>query len=197
MRRTIMIRPLLMSAVVCVVFATGCAKHPVTAQTSAPSPAGPAVSTAPPASTAPPSPSRPMAAPPGAPPAGPSNTTLRPAPIEFAHVSDVADVHFDFDKYEIRPTDVAILEANARWLHARADHILLIEGHCDDRGTSEYNVALGERRARAAMNYLVSRGIRSDRITLVSYGEDRPACTDETESCWTRNRRAHFKVKRR
>jgi peptidoglycan-associated lipoprotein len=190
-----MIRRLSMSAVVCVAFLTGCAKQPVTTQTSAPAPTGPAVSTASPAATAPASPSRATAAPPATPRAGSSST--RPAPADFVHVSDVADVHFDFDKHEIRPGDVAILEANARWLHIRADHIVLIEGHCDDRGTSEYNVALGERRARAAMNYLVSRGIRSDRITLVSYGEDRPACTDKTESCWTRNRRAHFKVKRR
>ncbi|PYM40725.1 MAG: hypothetical protein DME12_14595 [Candidatus Rokuibacteriota bacterium] len=69
------------------------------------------------------------------------------------------------------------------------------EGHCDERGTNEYNVALGERRAKSAMDYLVSQGVRANRITIVSYGEERPLCTEHSEACWSKNRRAHFLVK--
>jgi len=74
---------------------------------------------------------------------------------------------------------------------------LLIEGHCDERGTNEYNLALGERRAKATMNYLVSQGIQANRITIISYGEERPICTEKTEACWAKNRRANFLVKPR
>ena len=74
---------------------------------------------------------------------------------------------------------------------------MLIEGHCDERGTNEYNLALGERRAKSTMNYLVSQGIQASRITIISYGEERPVCTEKTEECWAKNRRAHFLVKPR
>jgi peptidoglycan-associated lipoprotein len=77
--------------------------------------------------------------------------------------------------------------------HARA--LVLIEGHCDERGTNEYNLALGERRARAARDYLTSAGVPESRITIVSYGEERPLCTERTEVCWAQNRRAHFLIK--
>ena len=72
---------------------------------------------------------------------------------------------------------------------------MLIEGHCDERGTNEYNLALGERRARATMNYLLAQGLPATRITIISYGKERPVCTEHAESCWARNRRAHFLVK--
>jgi peptidoglycan-associated lipoprotein len=72
---------------------------------------------------------------------------------------------------------------------------VLIEGHCDERGTDEYNLALGERRARSAMNYLTSRGVAKERMSVVSYGEERPLCKEKTEACWAQNRRAHFLVK--
>jgi peptidoglycan-associated lipoprotein len=107
------------------------------------------------------------------------------------------DVHFDFDRADLRPDALQTVEANARLLNARADTLVLIEGHCDERGTTEYNLALGERRARATMNALVSRGVATRRITVVSFGEDKPQCTDRTEACWAKNRRAHFKVKSR
>jgi peptidoglycan-associated lipoprotein len=74
---------------------------------------------------------------------------------------------------------------------------VLIEGHCDERGTNEYNLALGERRAKATMNYLVSQGIQANRITIISYGEERPVCNEKTDSCYAKNRRAHFLVKPR
>jgi peptidoglycan-associated lipoprotein len=74
---------------------------------------------------------------------------------------------------------------------------VLIEGHCDERGTNEYNLALGERRAKSTMNYLVSQGVQASRITIISYGEERPVCNEKTEECWAKNRRAHFLVKPR
>jgi peptidoglycan-associated lipoprotein len=84
---------------------------------------------------------------------------------------------------------------NARWLKAHPSYLVLIEGHCDERGTNEYNLALGERRAKATRDHLVSLGIEGSRITVISYGEERPVCTERTEGCWTKNRRAHFLVK--
>jgi peptidoglycan-associated lipoprotein len=110
---------------------------------------------------------------------------------------DLRDIYFDFDKYDIRPGDAKVLDANAAWLKSRDNYLVLIEGHCDERGTNEYNLALGERRAKAAMNYLVSQGVQASRITIISYGEERPACSEKNESCWSRNRRAHFLVKPR
>jgi peptidoglycan-associated lipoprotein len=74
---------------------------------------------------------------------------------------------------------------------------VLIEGHCDERGTNEYNLALGERRAKATMNYLVGQGVQANRITIISYGKERPTCTEHSEACWAKNRRAHFLVKAR
>ena len=121
----------------------------------------------------------------------------RPAPAEFAARPELADIHFDFDRYDIRPGDATILDASAAWLRANAGTLVLIEGHCDERGTDAYNLALGDRRAKAAMDYLVSRGIQADRITTLSYGKERPVCREHTEACWAKNRRAAFSVKAR
>lgn len=82
-------------------------------------------------------------------------------------------------------------------MKANPRSVILIEGHADERGTNEYNLALGERRAKAAMNYLVAQGVPANRITVISYGEERPLCTERTEDCWARNRRVHFLVKPR
>ena len=109
---------------------------------------------------------------------------------------NLKDIHFDFDKYDIRPGDAKILDANAAWLKSNTD-LVLVEGHCDERGTNEYNLALGERRAKATMNYLVAQGVLANRITIISYGKERPLCTQRTEACWAENRRAHFLVKAR
>jgi peptidoglycan-associated lipoprotein len=107
------------------------------------------------------------------------------------------DIHFDFDKSNIKPGDAKILDASAAYLKANPDELVLIEGHCDERGTSEYNLALGERRAKSAVNYLVSRGIEASRFTVISYGKERPVCTQKTESCYARNRHDHFLTKPR
>jgi peptidoglycan-associated lipoprotein len=106
-------------------------------------------------------------------------------------------IHFDFDKSTIRSGDAEILESNAGWLRDNRSQLLLIEGHADDRGTNEYNLALGERRATSTKNFLVSRGVAPDRISIVSYGEERPLCTTQTEACWAQNRRAMFLTKER
>ncbi len=109
--------------------------------------------------------------------------------------ANMPDVHFDFDRYEIRPDAARTLEASASWLKANANVQVLVEGHCDERGTNEYNMVLGDRRAKAAMNYLVSRGVDSRRFVVVSYGEERPDCMQAGERCWAKNRRAHFLFK--
>jgi peptidoglycan-associated lipoprotein len=170
----------------------GCAKKPVTAVTSAPPPTGAAT-----ASTA--GPARDMSSPPAAHPASQErpmgSSTSRPEPSEFVTVKDLPDIHFDFDKYAIRSEDAHVLDGHARWLKANANDLLLIEGHCDERGTIEYNIALGERRAIAAKQYLTAQGISPARITTISYGKEKPQCTDHNEGCWAKNRRAHFLVK--
>ncbi len=120
----------------------------------------------------------------------------RPEPATFAENDNVKTIYFDFDRYDIRPGDAKTLEADAAWLKTH-DVLILIEGQCDERGTVEYNLALGDRRARAAMNHLVALGIAADRITTVSYGKERPVCDAHDESCWTLNRRAHIVVKSR
>jgi peptidoglycan-associated lipoprotein len=127
----------------------------------------------------------------------PGSAGARPSPREFTAVPELKDVFFDFDRYDIRPSDAQVLDANAAWLKQNASQLLLIEGHCDERGTNEYNLALGERRAKAAMNYLVAQGVQANRITIISYGEERPACREKSEACWAQNRRAHFLVKPR
>jgi peptidoglycan-associated lipoprotein len=111
-------------------------------------------------------------------------------------VADLPDIYFDFDRYDLRPDAQRLLLAHAVWLRSKTRDLVLIEGHCDERGTSEYNLALGERRARAAMTYLVSRGVDARRIAIVSHGEHRPQCRERTEACWAKNRRAHFLLKR-
>ncbi len=116
-------------------------------------------------------------------------------PSEFTPIEALRDIHFDFDRYEIRPEDAKVLDMDAAWLRDNARTLVLVEGHADERGTNEYNLALGERRAKATLDYLVSRGVQSARLTLISYGEERPLCAARTEACWAQNRRAHFLVK--
>jgi peptidoglycan-associated lipoprotein len=183
----------MMSLLLAGLMITGCAKRPATTAATAAAPAP-----APRAAAPTPSPSAPSSggdAASGA-AAAPAQTP-RPSPREFMAVAALKEVYFDFDKYDIRPEDAKTLDANAAWLKSNADNLLLIEGHCDERGTNEYNLALGERRAKATMNYLVSQGIQANRITIISYGEERPVCNEKTEACWAKNRRANFLVKPR
>ena len=126
-----------------------------------------------------------------------SGGTARPRLGDFAAHDEIRDVHFDFDSYEIEFAEAKVLDSSVQWLRKHPEALLLIEGHTDERGTNEYNVVLGERRAKASKNYLVSHGIASSRITILSYGEERAVCQEKSEGCWTKNRRAHFLVKSR
>jgi peptidoglycan-associated lipoprotein len=118
-----------------------------------------------------------------------------PSPQDFKEAAGLRDVHFEFDRAALRAEDTRILEANAKWLLDHSGTQILIEGHADERGTNEYNLALGENRARVTRDQLVARGVAASRITLVSYGEERPTCRERSENCWAHNRRAHFLVK--
>lgn len=129
-------------------------------------------------------------------PSSPSRSgSAMPRPSEFVANENLKDIHFDFDRYDIRPGNAKILDGNAAWLETHGDDLILIEGHCDERGTSEYNVALGEGRAKMTMNYLTGRGVQASRISLISYGKERPGCTEHNDACWVGNRRVHFLVK--
>jgi peptidoglycan-associated lipoprotein len=104
----------------------------------------------------------------------------------------VRDAYFDYNKSDIRPDAKASLLKNAEFLNLHRDVHFVIEGHCDERGSEEYNLGLGDRRATAAKKYMVSLGIAEERIQTTSYGKERPFCTEHNEACWQQNRRAHF-----
>ena len=110
---------------------------------------------------------------------------------EVFESSLLKDIHFDFDKYDIRPSDAAVLKGNAELLKKYPKVKIQIEGHCDEKGTNEYNLALGERRANSTRNYLLSLGISPERISAISYGEERPLDPGHSEEAWVKNRRAH------
>lgn len=101
-------------------------------------------------------------------------------------------VHFDFDKSDIKAEYKKVLDANAEYLKKNKKTAVTVEGHCDERGTEEYNIALGHRRAKGAMDYIVSLGVESSRLKTKSYGEEKPVETCHNESCWWKNRRAEF-----
>lgn len=107
-------------------------------------------------------------------------------------ISEMNDIHFDFDRYDIRSGDREILMNNGKWMNDNSGARVLIEGHCDERGTVEYNLALGEKRARAAREFLVSYGVSQDRLDVISYGKERPVDPRGSEDAWAMNRRAHF-----
>lgn len=115
------------------------------------------------------------------------------SPEEMAK-SIFQDVLFDYDKYNIRPEARPILDAVSSFLNENYAVNIIIEGHCDERGTNEYNLALGEKRAKSTKDYLVSLGVSPDRVIIVTYGEEKPLCTEKNEDCWQQNRRAHFVV---
>ena len=131
------------------------------------------------------------------PPVAPAPTPPPAPPKEYMPNSALKRINFAFDQAVIRPADAKTLDASAAWLKSNPNQLVLIEGHCDERGTNEYNLALGDRRARAAQNYLVAQGIAADRITLISYGEERPLCQEKSETCWAQNRRDEFLTKER
>lgn len=113
---------------------------------------------------------------------------------ELDRMGLLQEVHFDYDRADIREADRSVLAQNAETLKRLGFIKVTVEGHCDERGSVEYNLALGERRAKAAYDYLVQLGVPADRLKTVSYGKEVPLCTDASEACWARNRRAKFTV---
>ena len=105
---------------------------------------------------------------------------------------NVKDIYFDYDKYNIRPADQGTLAADAAFLKAHPNVRFTIEGHCDERGSTEYNLALGDNRASAVKQALVNLGVPAANIKTISYGKEKPSCTEHTEACWQQNRRGHF-----
>ncbi len=115
-----------------------------------------------------------------------------PPPVVEEAVIVLEDVYFDFDKYSVKDEYKGILTRNAELLMANTGKRIFVQGHCDERGTNEYNMALGEKRAKAAVDFYTSYGVSADRITWISYGEEKPFATGHDETSWTQNRRAHM-----
>ena len=117
------------------------------------------------------------------------SSNIVPGSAEDLRVNVGDTVHFDYDKYEILDADKAVLQRQATWLGKYPQIRVTVEGHCDERGTREYNLALGARRANAVKEYLVSLGVAAGRLETISYGKERPICTESNESCYAQNRR--------
>ncbi|RLB76118.1 MAG: peptidoglycan-associated lipoprotein Pal [Deltaproteobacteria bacterium] len=118
---------------------------------------------------------------------------VKPKPPEKPKLN-LKSVYFEFDKYTLTPEAKAILADNAKQLMEHPNVRIRLEGNCDERGTNQYNLSLGEKRARSVKEFLVNYGISPDRIEIISYGEERPVCTEHNESCWWRNRRVDFVI---
>jgi len=114
--------------------------------------------------------------------------------VELNSSHPLDDVYFDFDKSELSAAARASLQKNADWMRKWASTKVTVEGHADSRGTNEYNLALGERRASSIRDYLVTLNVTVSRVSVVSKGEEEPVCREETEACWAKNRRGHFIV---
>jgi len=114
--------------------------------------------------------------------------------LPFKDTGALQDIHFKFDRDDLDDESRATLRQNASYLKANSSAVVEVQGHCDERGTNNYNVALGERRAHSTKMYLVSQGVSARRIHTISYGEERPFCFDSNAACWLKNRRAHFRI---
>ncbi len=136
----------------------------------------------------------PVPARPGAPAPAAAPSTAGVDVAQDVRAFEAEGIYFDFDKSEIKPEAKAILEKKAAWLRANPSYKVKIEGNCDERGTNEYNLALGDRRAKAAQKFLNALGISMDRMSTISYGEEKPACKEKNEKCWSKNRRDDFKL---
>lgn len=116
--------------------------------------------------------------------------------IPFQSTQHLKDIYFDYDRYALDPNTKDILQKNAEWLKKNPDTKVEIQGHCDERGTNNYNLGLGERRSLAVKKYLAALGIEEDRLFTISYGEEKPFCFSSTKECWRSNRRGHFMISR-
>jgi len=134
--------------------------------------------------------------PPPPPPVVEEPVTKEPVAPKEVEPATLNDVFFAFDKYNLTAESKSILESNASELKRVGDTDIIIEGHCDERGTKSYNLALGEKRANAAKDYLVALGVSGSRISVVSYGKERPFAMGHDEAAWAKNRRAHLVVKK-
>lgn len=121
-------------------------------------------------------------------------TKIKEAAAEASPIAGFDYIYFDYDKFNVKPESRETLKKVADWLKGNDDYSLRIEGNCDERGTAEYNLALGEKRAKSAMDYLVKLGIAKDKINLISYGKERPVDPGHDEAAWAKNRNAHFVV---
>jgi peptidoglycan-associated lipoprotein len=177
----------------CVVFSLGaaaCAKKPPAVAPAAPPPAA-AAPTAPPAPPAPPAP----APAPAAPRALTEDEIFAGKTLEQLNAErPLADVYFDLDESTVRDDARGPLQKNAEWLKRWSSTRITVEGHADERGSSEYNLALGDRRGNAVKTYLVGLGVPADRVSVASKGKESPFCTESNEACWKQNRRGHFVV---
>ncbi len=115
--------------------------------------------------------------------------------VDFLTQENIKTVNFEYDKYELSEATQNTLQANATLIKARKDWSVLVEGHCDDRGTIEYNLALGQKRAKSVRDYYVRLGVPESSVGTISYGEEKPLCTEATDACWLQNRRAETKIK--
>jgi peptidoglycan-associated lipoprotein len=163
-------------------FSTACKKKaPTTAQEARPPVTGPSETTVPPPATTAPR----------------KDVEAEVLSMDIAALNKkgyLTDAFFDYDQADLREDARSALAANAEWLKKYPTVQVLIEGHCDERGTAAYNLSLGERRANAAKEYLGSLGVDGSRLRTVSYGKERPFCTESSESCWQQNRRGHFVI---
>jgi peptidoglycan-associated lipoprotein len=171
----------LLAAFVCLLTLNACAKKPV-------APVAPVSEVVPVAPVA-----QPEAAGSGAPMDSLGSELMREAAVPESSTLKLEKVFFDYDSYTLTAQTREILARNAEWLRQNPVAKLTIEGHCDERGSDEYNLALGQRRADAVKNYLLSLGIAAERLSDISYGEERPAVDGSDESAWSKNRRAEFR----
>jgi peptidoglycan-associated lipoprotein len=180
----------------------GCPKRPEVGQ-AGPGAVGPAAATAPAPGGTPAQPSPQTGEARVTQPSAPTETPVRPAPgaqaqaqaqAQVPAASPLKDVFFEFDKSAIRDDQKPALNEDVAWLKGNAKAKITVEGHCDERGTAEYNLALGERRAKAVKDYLIAAGIPADLVSTISYGKERPFVLGHDESAWKWNRRGHFVI---
>jgi peptidoglycan-associated lipoprotein len=164
------------------------------APTTTPAPPPPPPPAAPATPPAPPPPPPPPAAPPETTPLTEDQIFAQKSLEQLNAERPLSDVFFDLDAATIRDDARPLLQKNADWMKRWGNTRIQVEGHCDERGTPEYNLALGERRADAVKQYLVSLGIAGDRIGVVSKGKESPFCSESSEGCWQQNRRGHFRI---
>lgn len=174
------------------IVAAGCHKKPPVQPPPPPAAPPPVVQPTP---TPPPPPPRPTPTPtPPPPPRVPTEDEIFSKKTTDELTKELGVAFFEYDKADLTDAARAVLQKNSEWMRRWSSTRVMIEGHADSRGTNEYNLALGERRASAARDYIISLGVPAARITIVSKGEEAPTCREEAESCWSQNRRAYFVV---